>query len=360
MRIFYVNAYFNPRRHEGSRIHIEQLANNLTSMGHEVWVQPASPAVSLRKLSPDRFQRLSQLRKMDVFYFRIEGRAPKMPRYMRSPWRFLGYRAKRVWEINAASDYTVLQDGAQQDPVPKEMDRQLADQAGLVDLAICNTRGLVQFANDLGIRNAVEVPLGTDPDMFRPDVAPAADITRRSGQLNVVWVGSSTIPWHDLKTIADAAWLLRENDKIRFYFIGEYPPDIRFTDNVILKGPRAYSEMPGYLAAMDVGLAIYKEPSWSRYGVFTSPLKLYDYLAAGLVVIASPVEAALKCVRDGETGFLVPFGDAQLLADRLLVISEHRERLADAARRSRALALEYYNWQRVARETSGLLERLLG
>jgi len=359
MRIFFANAYFDPARHEGSRVHIEQVTGRLVGLGHEVWVQPASPAAAAKRLSPVRSERLCQLRSMDIFYHRIEGRAPQLPRYMRAPWRFFGYGAKRVWEVNAASDYVALLTGAGDGPALDDLDRALARQARSVDLAICNTEGLVRFANDLGIRNAVSVPLGTDPELFRPDVAPAPDVTREPGQLNVIWCGNLMAPWHDLHVVRDAAWLLRDNSGIRFYFIGEYPPNTRFTDNVIFKGHRPYSEMPGYLAAMDVGLAIYRDASWSRYGVFTSPLKLYDYLAAGLIVLASPVEAALSCVSDGETGFLVPFGDARLLADRLLFIAEHREQLAGAARRSRPGCGERYNWQRVAQDTSSLLQQLL-
>jgi glycosyltransferase involved in cell wall biosynthesis len=70
----------------------------------------------------------------------------------------------------------------------------------------------------------------------------------------------------------------------------------------------------------------------SRY---TSPLKLYEYLAAGRPIVASDVPAVREVVADGTTAILVPPDDPQALADgiaRLLAAPVIAERIGAAGR----------------------------
>jgi glycosyltransferase involved in cell wall biosynthesis len=54
--------------------------------------------------------------------------------------------------------------------------------------------------------------------------------------------------------------------------------------NVCLTGPKAYDELPSYLASFDVALIPYLENAYTRS---CFPLKLYEYLAAGKPVVVS-------------------------------------------------------------------------
>ncbi len=358
MRIFFFNAYFDPDRHEGSRVHIEQLVKHLIVLGQEVWVQPDSPVAMANALSRRRARRLAQVRRMDVLYFRIEGQPLTLPRYLRWPWVRLGFEKKIVWEINAASDYVALASGAAAPLLRERLDAELAVQARRVDLAICNTEGLGRFAADLGIRNSKVIPLGTVPEMFGRHVPPTPRLPRTPGCLNVVWSGNPEAPWHDWEIIRAAAWKLRGEHDIRFYILGDVPREVSFPDNVACLGPIPYEKTPPYYRAMDVGLALYRDAWWSRYGVFSSPLKLFDYFAAELAVIASPIEQVTRCVRDGENGFIVPFGDTEALVARLRFLATHRERAEAVGTRARELATSYYNWRRVAAETAASMHEL--
>ncbi|MCX6031096.1 MAG: glycosyltransferase [Chloroflexi bacterium] len=58
--------------------------------------------------------------------------------------------------------------------------------------------------------------------------------------------------------------------------------------NVTLTGPRPAAEMPGIIARWDVGLIPYRINEETRHA---SPLKLYEYLAAGLPVVSADVPA---------------------------------------------------------------------
>ncbi|HVO76571.1 MAG TPA: glycosyltransferase family 4 protein [Candidatus Bathyarchaeia archaeon] len=87
-------------------------------------------------------------------------------------------------------------------------------------------------------------------------------------------------------------------------------------------------------------------------------LTVVEANACGLPVVASDRPGLRDSVRDGETGFLVPYGDEAAFAAKSLMILEDRrlwERLsAGALERVKELT-----WERCARETLDLLERVV-
>jgi glycosyltransferase involved in cell wall biosynthesis len=61
-----------------------------------------------------------------------------------------------------------------------------------------------------------------------------------------------------------------------------------------------------------------------------------EAMAVGLPVVAYDVRGCNDLVVDGETGFLVPFGDVHGLADKLALLAEdpdERHRMGEAGRR---------------------------
>ena len=357
MRVLFVNAVYDASRPSGARVHIEQLVRRLGELGCRMWVSENSPVKCARRLSGDWMARVRQLRAMDLLYVRVTGRPPLLPRYVRRFWRRLCLPKPIVWEVNAAPELHA-DDGGSQSSRWAEWELELRAQARDVCLAICNTDGLARFASDLGASRTVTIPLGADPLTFSPAVPPSPDIPRVADGLNVVWCGNSSIRWHDFQTLAGAARALSENSAIRFYLIGEPPVGVELPINVSVLGPRPYERMPAYLSAMDVGLAIYRDPSWSRYGVFSSPLKLFDYMAAGLVPVSSPIEQARKCIEEGRNGFLVPFGDKDALAAKLEDIWRRKAQLKALQALARQTVTGYYNWDRVAEQTLRAMQQV--
>ncbi|MFB9949590.1 glycosyltransferase family 4 protein [Rhizobium puerariae] len=73
------------------------------------------------------------------------------------------------------------------------------------------------------------------------------------------------------------------------------------------------------------------------------PISVIEGMAAGLAVVATPVGAIEDIVSDGETGLLVPPGDAgslQNALERLVRESDLRNRLGNAARAAHRLRLD--------------------
>jgi glycosyltransferase involved in cell wall biosynthesis len=88
---------------------------------------------------------------------------------------------------------------------------------------------------------------------------------------------------------------------------------------------------PAEIAAADVGIGWVPDDPWSRG---KCGLKVLQYQAAGLPVVANPVGVQAEMVRDGETGLLATTADEWVSAvKRLAADPELRRRLGTAGRR---------------------------
>jgi glycosyltransferase involved in cell wall biosynthesis len=63
--------------------------------------------------------------------------------------------------------------------------------------------------------------------------------------------------------------------------------------------------MPAHIAAMDIAVAPYR----SSPHFYFSPLKVYEYLAAGRAVVASNIGQIATIIGHGSNGYLVPPDD---------------------------------------------------
>ncbi|MGI8756226.1 MAG: glycosyltransferase family 4 protein, partial [Acidimicrobiales bacterium] len=89
----------------------------------------------------------------------------------------------------------------------------------------------------------------------------------------------------------------------------------RASENVTFTGFVAPSEVPDYLAAADV--LVMPSTGTLRYAEYTSPLKLFEYLATGNPVVASDLPVLREVLRDGENALLYPPHDGAALAEAL-------------------------------------------
>ena len=78
----------------------------------------------------------------------------------------------------------------------------------------------------------------------------------------------------------------------------------------------------------------------------------------GTPVVASDVPGLCDSVQEGRTGFLVPFGDAQAMADRVGRILGDPELAAKLQEQSLQWAREH-TWDKVAERTEAVLSEAL-
>jgi D-inositol-3-phosphate glycosyltransferase len=106
-------------------------------------------------------------------------------------------------------------------------------------------------------------------------------------------------------------------------------------------GAVAHEELPTYYSAADVSVM---PSSYESFG-----LVAVESLACGTPVVATRVGGLRSIVRDGETGLLVPWRDAELFAERLRRVLTDDSLRAQLAGNARASVLEY-GWDRIAEE----------
>jgi glycosyltransferase involved in cell wall biosynthesis len=196
------------------------------------------------------------------------------------------------------------------------------------------------------------IPNGVNPDRFPPGIRPSCPSP--PGIFTIGFVGSLK-PWHGLATLVEAFSLLhRSAPDTRLLIVGDGPERERLAYDLAhhglleathFTGAVIASEVPGLLASMDVATAPY--PDLPHF--YFSPLKVYEYMAAGRPVVASRIGQLADLIDDGVNGLLCPPGDAAALAgalERLRQDPQLRDRLAGAAR---ACVLREHTWTAVVR-----------
>ena len=262
-----------------------------------------------------------------------------------SLWSMAGMRYARqlgipgVLEVNAPlideqEKYRGLIDRASAEQVARECFRDarllVAVSEGVADYldGFTEARGKIQV-----------IPNGVNPARF------ADDRVYRTGSDDVFTIGfvGTLKPWHGLNNLMDAfAALHKCCAGVRLLLVGDGPEAENLKariareslgDVVELTGAVSPEDMPAQLARMDVGTAPYAEDS----DFYFSPLKVYEYMAAGLPVVASCIGQLDGLVTHGHDGLLHTPGDVAALTRALTRLAEERsigERLGRAARQT--------------------------
>jgi glycosyltransferase involved in cell wall biosynthesis len=351
MRVAYANAFYDANAFTGRNVHVKQFTDHATALGHEIWTWPRDQYSGAKHLPRARLQRLLVLRRMDVIYTRLEDDAPDDLHFSTGLYRQLSGSPIIVWEFNVAPEYGAVI-GRSREEIERAISSLKAHSKGC-DLAVCVSDALADYVRqNFAVKRVVTVPNGSDPHMFRPDVQPVRRIERCPDRLNVVWIGSADLSYNNFDLLRKTAELLGahiDGERIRFHIIGKGLKRLRdMPATVSYHGPEDYEAMPGWLAAMDVGLCLYR-PGPSDY---CSPLKLYDYMASGLAVVSNHQPQVNQVFEQlAQTDLLFRADDAAALAAILRKLAADRDRVRRLGEAGRRLVIDYYNWRRTAEHT---------
>jgi glycosyltransferase involved in cell wall biosynthesis len=178
----------------------------------------------------------------------------------------------------------------------------------------------------------------------------------------IAFVGSLK-PWHGVERLLEAhERLLAAEPSAHLLMIGAGPmlPDVEAAaqslgpEHVTVAGEIPHSDIPTWLRHADVGVAPYPDLS----GFYFSPLKVTEYMAAGLPVVASRVGQLRELVQHQVTGLLVAPGDVDELSRSLLRLARNPELCRRMGRRARSRAESHHSWDRVVGQIEEVLEKL--
>lgn len=226
------------------------------------------------------------------------------------------------------------------------------------------TRGLAQ---DLEARFGPRARLCVAADGVRlaPDRRFAPPPPPDASRPPVIGYAGHLYPWKGADLLVRALALL---PSCRALIVGGHPGEtdrarlenlaaaLGIADRVELAGFVPPPQVAAHLARADV--LVLPNPTSALSARWTSPLKLFEYLAAGRPIVASDLPAFREVLADGENALLVPPGDAaaiaaavaRLLDDPALARGLARRAWEDAAR---------YTWEARAEAIEALLREVV-
>jgi glycosyltransferase involved in cell wall biosynthesis len=211
------------------------------------------------------------------------------------------------------------------------------------------SRPLAEYAGSHGARRVEVLPNGVDASRFpRPS-------GQRGDPPTAVLVARAR-PWHGVGAVAEA-WRMLDSAAPRLIVLGD-PGEERQELAAVgaeLTGPVDHALVPATLCAADIGLAPYAAGAPAYF----SPLKLFEYMAAGLAVVAGDLPGVRDAV--GEDGaVLVPPGDTAALSAAVRALTGDRELRLALGRAARARVLSEHTWPQRARRVLAAASETIG
>jgi glycosyltransferase involved in cell wall biosynthesis len=239
---------------------------------------------------------------------------------------------------------------------------------GRADLLVAVSQAFRSQFEDAGVapEKVRILPNAVDPSLFRADTDDSS-VRRRmnlDGRFVVGFVGSFKA-WHGVDFLFRAFARLREEGApYHLLLVGDGPMRIPLEDEtrrlglqgvVTFVGSVPHEDVPRYLAAMDVAVAPY--PPLENF--YFSPLKLYEYMAAGRAIVASKIGQVGEAVADGLTGLLYQPNDVEGLLQCLRRLRRDEKFKRELGKNAR-IACSKNTWSENAARVLAWVDPLLG
>ena len=365
MRILYSAIDQTVPGTKGGSVHVTAVADGLAALGHEVhvlvgpgddpfpagpvqWIAMQSPlgAHQLRWARGGAVKRIAARVRPDVImerYYNFGGEAIVHAR---------SFRARAVLEVNApvvdhpGSTKALIDRALLIRPMQRWRERLCA----AADLIVTPDAAILPRATPA--TKVLQAEWGADTVRFHPGAQGPLPFAPPPGVV-AVFAGAFR-SWHGAINLARAIRRLRERGRadVAALFIGDGPelPAVKaeaaHLEGVVFTGALPHTLMPAALASAHIGVAPFDISAHGplALGFYWSPLKIFEYMASGLPVVAPAIARIPELVGDRREGVLYDAGDENALATALDELASNTALRATLGAAARVRAVRQYSW----------------
>lgn len=234
------------------------------------------------------------------------------------------------------------------------------------DLVLTVSTPLKDYVVQQGVpsANVFVLPNGTKAELFRPNTTARAAIRQRfTIPFDGVVVGFVGIlrPWHGVELLLEAfsridhslgaVFLLVVGDGPSQTQLEQLAQSLGLANKVIFTGRIPHRQVADYLAAFDIAVS-------PRATFYASPMKILEYMATGLAVIAPHMPNVQDLISDGVDGILFKAEDAHELANSLATLVRDRALRIRLGEKARAAIVDHRTWIHNAKQILDLVGQL--
>lgn len=231
-------------------------------------------------------------------------------------------------------------------------------------IAVTPSRGEVMKKMYPSISRLVIIENSTDPIGELQQSSYLRDRLSIPAGVPVILYQGVICPERGLDKLMEAASVLR-NEEIAIVIIGHdawqgtlhrMHSEMNLKNIVYLLPPVPSEALPEVTVSADAGLILFENTCLNHY--YSLPNKLYEYMMAGLPVIASDFPEMARIINEHNCGILVDSSSSQTIAKGIKELIRSPEEMRRMGIRGRKASLEQYNWPVEAKKLVDLYMKL--
>ena len=214
----------------------------------------------------------------------------------------------------------------------------------------------------------LEIEWGADTTTFHPGASGPVPFARGSATAVAVFAGAFR-RWHGAIHLVEAIRKLRARGRsdVKAVMIGDGPELNRVRraaeglESIVFTGAISHDHMPACLAAADIGVAPFDIAAHAPLALdfYWSPLKIFEYMAAGLPVVAPDIPRLRRIVAHEREGILYQESDPDGLAVALERLAESAPDVARLGAAARDRVVREFGWDIHCRKLDEAIRRVV-